>query len=171
METSVVTRWQSPLGEILIAAKGNTVSGLWFSKQKYYPPEGFGMEDENNPVLEQLKLQLHEYFEGKRRVFSLTTDPGGTPFQKEVWEQLCRIPYGGKISYGQLAKQLGNPGMARAVGAAVGRNPISLIIPCHRVVGANGSLTGYAGGVERKAALLQLEANVLREQDNMLSRL
>ncbi len=101
--------------------------------------------------------QLTEYFEGKRRDFSLPIAPEGSPFQRRVWEQLQKIPYGTTTSYGVIAERLGQPGAARAVGLANGANPIAVVVPCHRVIGGNGSLTGYAGGLDRKAALLRIE--------------
>jgi methylated-DNA-[protein]-cysteine S-methyltransferase len=101
---------------------------------------------------------LEEYFAGTRRKFSVTLDPAGTPFQHRVWAALCEIPYGTTISYGELARRIGQPQASRAVGMANGRNPISIIVPCHRVIGANGTLTGYGGGLERKRFLLALEA-------------
>lgn len=110
-----------------------------------------------SPVLAQAAAQLAEYFAGQRQSFTVPLAPRGTPFQQEVWRALCAIPYGQTRSYGQLAAALGRPSAARAVGGACRRNPIWLMIPCHRVVGASGSLTGYAGGLERKKALLALE--------------
>lgn len=110
-----------------------------------------------SPVLAQAAAQLAEYFAGQRQNFTIPLAPRGTPFQQEVWRALCAIPYGQTRSYGQLAAALGRPSAARAVGGACRRNPIWLMIPCHRVVGASGSLTGYAGGLERKKALLALE--------------
>lgn len=110
-----------------------------------------------SPVLVQAAAQLAEYFAGQRQSFTIPLAPRGTPFQQEVWRALCAIPYGQTRSYGQLAAALGRPSAARAVGGACRRNPIWLMIPCHRVVGASGSLTGYAGGLERKKALLALE--------------
>ena len=110
-----------------------------------------------SPVLAQAAAQLAEYFAGQRQSFTVPLAPRGTPFQQEVWRALCAIPYGQTRSYGQLAAALGRPAAARAVGGACRRNPIWLMIPCHRVVGASGSLTGYAGGLERKKALLALE--------------
>jgi methylated-DNA-[protein]-cysteine S-methyltransferase len=113
--------------------------------------------NDRNPVLVETERQLGEYFSGKRKEFSVTLDMRGTRFQKDVWEALLAIPFGETRSYGQLAKQLGNPRATRAVGAANRRNPISIIVPCHRVLGASGKLTGFAGGLEVKAHLLRLE--------------
>jgi methylated-DNA-[protein]-cysteine S-methyltransferase len=113
--------------------------------------------DERHPVLVETERQLREYFAGKRKAFSVALDVRGTRFQKDVWEALLAIPFGETRSYGELARQLGNPRATRAVGAANGRNPVSIIVPCHRVVGASGKLTGFAGGLNVKAHLLQLE--------------
>jgi methylated-DNA-[protein]-cysteine S-methyltransferase len=113
--------------------------------------------NEQHPVLVETERQLGEYFAGKRKMFSVALDMRGTHFQKDVWEALLAIPFGQTRSYGQLAKQLGNPRATRAVGAANGRNPISIIVPCHRVIGSSGKLTGFAGGLEVKAHLLGLE--------------
>ena len=116
-----------------------------------------GAEDDQHPVLAETERQLREYFSGRRKEFSVALDMRGTRFQKAVWEALLAIPFGQTKSYGQLAKQLGNPRATRAVGAANGRNPISIIVPCHRVIGSSGKLTGFAGGLEVKAHLLSLE--------------
>ena len=110
-------------------------------------------------MIVQASVQLDEYFAGQRNDFDLAVDPAGTPFQRDVWQALRTIPYGMTTNYGTLAQHLGKPKASRAVGAANGRNPISIVIPCHRVIGANGDLTGYAGGMARKESLLKLEAN------------
>jgi methylated-DNA-[protein]-cysteine S-methyltransferase len=113
--------------------------------------------DEQHPVLVETERQLDQYFAGKRKTFSIPLDMRGTRFQKNVWETLLAIPFGETRSYGQLAKQLGNTRATRAVGAANGRNPVSIIVPCHRVIGSSGKLTGFAGGLDAKAHLLSLE--------------
>ncbi len=115
------------------------------------------MVEEEHPILVETECQLNEYFAGRRQTFSVPLDMRGTPFQKDVWNALLAIPFGETRSYGQLAKQLGNPQATRAVGAANGRNPISIIVPCHRVIGSSGKLTGFAGGLDAKAHLLDLE--------------
>ena len=115
-------------------------------------------EDKNHPVLLETERQLNDYFAGKREKFSLTFDFVGTEFQKDVWTALATIPFGETRSYAQIAAQVGRPKAVRAVGAANGKNPISIIVPCHRVIGSNGSLTGYGGGLPTKRALLDLEA-------------
>ena len=116
-------------------------------------------EDTSNPILLETEKQLNEYFAGKRRSFSVTLDYVGTPFQQKVWKSMLAIPFGETRSYGQLAEEIGNPKAVRAVGAANGKNPISIIGPCHRVIGASGKLTGFAGGLKAKAYLLSLEAD------------
>lgn len=116
-------------------------------------------EDKSHPVLIEAEQQLIEYFSGKRKKFSLKLDFIGTPFQKKVWKEMLNIPYGATKSYGELAKSIGKPKASRAVGCANRRNPISIVAPCHRVIGANGKLTGFAGGLATKEFLLKLECN------------
>ncbi len=148
---------KSPVGLItLIASEKALVSLLWpSSSAKLELPEKTIKKE--NSILTATTTQLEEYFAGKRKIFDLPLDPQGTEFQKLVWQQLAKIPYGKFISYGEQARRLGRPKAARAVGAANGKNPISIIIPCHRVLGASGTLTGYAGGLEVKQRLLRLE--------------
>ncbi|MDP3759582.1 MAG: methylated-DNA--[protein]-cysteine S-methyltransferase [Ramlibacter sp.] len=154
----VRARYASPLGAMVVAATPRGVAGIWFEGQKHMPDHSAWPEQPGHPVLLQAIAQLDEYFKGVRGTFELPLDlQGGTPFQQSVWQALLSIPRGGTTSYGQLGQRIGRPAAMRAVGAAVGRNPLSVVVPCHRVLGANGSLTGYAGGLERKAALLQLE--------------
>jgi methylated-DNA-[protein]-cysteine S-methyltransferase len=114
-------------------------------------------EDKNHPILLQAERELGEYLDGKRKVFSVKFDPAGTPFQSKVWEALEKIPFGETRSYGQIEKQIVNPTAVRAVGAAIGRNPLSVMVPCHRVIGVSGALTGFAGGLPMKERLLALE--------------
>lgn len=148
----------TPLGEITLAASSYGLAGIWFEGQRHWPELAPWPLQDSHPLLQQACAELHSYFDGKRRVFSLTLDASlGTAFQKAVWAQLRRIPVGRTVSYGDIAQGIGQPTAVRAVGAAVGRNPWSVVVPCHRVVGSDGSLTGYAGGLERKKALLQLE--------------
>ncbi len=153
-------RYFSPLGEILLAAEDGALIGLWFRGQKYESAGLAGKQLDadlrNKVLLEHTCAWLDAYFDGRRPTAILPLAPRGTAFQQRVWHALQQIPYGETRSYGQLAEALGC-GSARAVGAAVGRNPISILIPCHRCLGADGGLTGYAGGLERKAALLALE--------------
>ena len=154
--------YESPQGEILLAATGAGLSGVYFSGQQYFPEQqSEWRRDDQNPLLRQAKQELAEYFAGARKRFEVALDPSGTPFQRAIWNAISGVAYGETISYGELARRAGAAGRARAAGAATGRNPIGIIVPCHRIVGANGSLTGYAGGLERKRALLALEAGAL----------
>ena len=149
---------ESPLGRLkLVASDKGLVAILWEKDNPRRVPLSNLVENDQHPVLVETQRQLEEYFAGKRKSFSIALDMRGTRFQKEVWEALLAIPYGETRSYGQLAKQLGKPRATRAVGAANGRNPVSIIVPCHRVVGSSGKLTGFAGGLEAKAHLLSLE--------------
>jgi methylated-DNA-[protein]-cysteine S-methyltransferase len=155
---NVYCRHRSPLGHILLVSNDEHVLGVYFSGQKHYPKSLVGhVEDARHPLLKRAMRQLDEYFAGKRQAFDLPVSPQGTEFQRRVWKALGKIDSGKTSTYGELATKLGVGKAARAVGAAVGRNPISIMIPCHRVVGANGRLTGYAGGLKRKASLLALE--------------
>ncbi|MFC5864871.1 methylated-DNA--[protein]-cysteine S-methyltransferase [Acidicapsa dinghuensis] len=148
----------SPVGRLkLVASDQGVVAILWQNDKPHRVPLGDLVEDNSHPMLQKAEQQLQEYFAGQRKSFSLSLDMRGTPFQKQVWEALLGIPFGETRSYGELAKQLGHPTASRAVGAANGRNPISIVVPCHRVIGASGSLTGFAGGIEIKAKLLALE--------------
>lgn len=146
----------SPVGELLITASGAAVTSIHFPKGE--PHEIDASWERGGAVLDQAQQQLEEYFRGERTEFELPLEPEGTEFQKQVWVQLQRIPYGETISYGELARRLGNPNASRAVGAANGRNPISIVIPCHRVIGSNGALTGFGGGLRVKEQLLDLES-------------
>ena len=152
------TTYNSPLGPMTLAASAIGLCGVWFDGQAHQPdPQQWEMNT-TQPVLQAACSQLAAYFSARAARFSLPLDVSvGTPFQQSVWERLRAIPYGVTQSYGEIARYLGQPAASRAVGAAVGRNPLSIIVPCHRVVGSNGALTGYAGGLERKIALLQLE--------------
>jgi len=186
----VQTRVSSPLGLLIIAATAQGLAGLWFTEDQRYlpkelaptlvasrtalPPEGAVLAgrgparrtllwpcDPNHPVLQQASQQLAEYFAGQRHHFDVPLDLRcGTAFQQSVWQALRAIPQGGTVSYGEVSRRIGNPAAVRAVGGAIGRNPVSIIVPCHRVMGSNGTLTGYAGGLARKTALLRLEGAV-----------
>jgi methylated-DNA-[protein]-cysteine S-methyltransferase len=154
--------YESPHGQMLLSATEAGLAGVYFSGQKYFPQDGSEWRrDEGNALLQQAKRELEEYFAGTRKRFEVALDPAGTPFQHAVWKAISGVGYGETISYGELARRAGAAGRARAAGAATGRNPIGIIVPCHRIVGADGSLTGYAGGLERKRALLALEAGEL----------
>lgn len=151
-------RYASPLGEVLIVADEAGLTGLHFVDQQHFPKDTADWQlRPAQPVLVAARRQLEEYFAGQRRHFELPLAPRGTAFQREVWQALTAIPYGATTSYGALAASLGRPSASRAVGAANGRNPLGIIVPCHRVIGSAGALTGYAGGLERKQALLALE--------------
>lgn len=150
-------RITTPLGAMTAARSAAGLSGLWFDDQKHHPgPLAVPWDDGTDPVLDATARALGDYFE-RRPVRPPPLDPAGTPFQRQVWQALLHITPGAPASYGQLAERLGHPRAVRALGAAVGRNPVSILIPCHRVIGADGSLTGYAGGLARKQALLALE--------------
>src|ERR1700722_5418488 len=149
----------SPVGVLkLIAGGKGLVAVLWENDSPRRVRLGDVVEEPLHPALVRTENELKEYFAGKRHTFSVPLDMRGTPFQKEVWEILLGIPFGETCTYGDIAKRLGNPAASRAVGGANRRNPISIIVPCHRVVGAAGNLTGFAGGLEAKTHLLSLEA-------------
>lgn len=146
----------SPLGELTVVATDDSLVGVYFDGHTHRPHNAmFGHRVDTG--FEETRRQLDEYFAGERTRFALPLAPRGDTFQRRVWSLLTEIPYGETRTYGDLARELGNPGAARAVGAANGRNPLGVIVPCHRVIGADGSLTGYAGGLERKRFLLGLE--------------
>ncbi|MFW6691244.1 methylated-DNA--[protein]-cysteine S-methyltransferase [Streptomyces sp. MAR4 CNX-425] len=153
------TTVDSPVGPLTLVAEGDDLTGLYMTDQRHRPAdETFGTPaDPADPPFAAATAQLTAYFAGERTDFDLPLRLAGTPFQRRVWEQLRQIPYGETISYGELAERVGNPAASRAVGMANGRNPVGIIVPCHRVVGANGSLTGYGGGIDRKKQLLVLE--------------
>lgn len=139
----------TPVGKMYLVSDGENITELKFGSCK---------NDEPDAVLLNARAELEEYFAGERKDFSVPIRPAGTPFQQSVWNALREIPYGDTASYGEIAKRIGNEKACRAVGMANNRNPIAIIIPCHRVIGAGGSLTGYAGGLDKKEFLLELEA-------------
>jgi methylated-DNA-[protein]-cysteine S-methyltransferase len=155
------THFSSPIGPLLLQSDGNALTALHLPEERgksaASPPSGAMRAD---AAFREARQQLEAYFAGDLRVFDLRLRPAGTAFQRLVWEELLRIPYGASISYAEQARRIGRPGAARAVGAANGRNPIAIVIPCHRVIGANGSLTGYGGGIALKEWLLGHEASV-----------
>jgi methylated-DNA-[protein]-cysteine S-methyltransferase len=151
------SRMASPLGPLTLAATAAGLAGVWFDDQKHHPGDITAPEQPAQRWLRLGTAELERYFEGRLQAFTVALDPQGTPFQQQVWQALLHIPFGRLSTYGQLAQQLGRPAAARAVGAAVGRNPLGIIVPCHRVIGRDGTLTGYAGGLHRKQALLKLE--------------
>ena len=149
---------ESALGGVTLAATDQGLAGVWFDEQRHSPDTSGWIDAPEHLVLQQAAAQLSAYFEGRCDAFDMPLDLShGTEFQQAVWQALLRIPRGGTTSYGRLGADIGRPAAVRAEGAAVGRNPISVVVPCHRVVGSDGSLTGYAGGLDRKARLLQLE--------------
>ncbi len=156
--TTIYRRSTGPLGTLVLAAQSGTLIGAWFVDQRHFPQaRASWRESPDDALLQAAARQLGEWFAGRRRGFELPLAPVGTPFQQAVWREIARVPYGTKASYGAIARALGQPKACRAVGAATGRNPLSIIIPCHRLVAGDGALTGYDGGLERKAALLQFE--------------
>jgi methylated-DNA-[protein]-cysteine S-methyltransferase len=150
----------SPLGELTLVADGDALTGLYF-RHHWYPPATVGRGVEGDPLFARAKAQLDEYFAGRRTEFELPTSVSGTEFERRVWDEIAAIPYGETTTYGEIAGRLGGRSLAQDVGRAVGHNPLSIIVACHRVVGANGRLTGYAGGLKRKALLLGLEQPAL----------
>ncbi|MGW0767025.1 methylated-DNA--[protein]-cysteine S-methyltransferase [Streptomyces sp. NPDC002676] len=147
---------ESPYGPLTLVADDGILCGLYMAGQRHRPQEEtFGPRDDT--LFAEAEEQLTAYFAGELKDFSLELRLHGTPFQRSVWDQLTRIPYGETRSYGELADALGNPGASRAVGLANGKNPIGIIVPCHRVIGASGDLTGYGGGLDRKRRLLDFE--------------
>jgi methylated-DNA-[protein]-cysteine S-methyltransferase len=155
---TVFTAWHGPLGTMTLAATPRGLSGIWFEGQRHGPDTSAWRCDPEHPMLLQAIEQLTQYFAGRRQRFELPLDLSmGTAFQQQVWQALLDIAPGATTSYGRLSASIGKPAAVRALGAAVGRNPLSVVVPCHRVLGTDGSLTGYAGGLERKTALLSLE--------------
>lgn len=148
--------FDSPLGVITVQASDTGIKGIWFETYTT-KPEMLGKHSDSHPVLSETREQLTEYLAGTRTKFDLPLDADGTEFQKQVWQELTKIPFGETRSYKDIAQAINKPKAVRAVGAANGKNPISVVVPCHRVVGSNRALTGYAGGIDRKQKLLELE--------------
>jgi methylated-DNA-[protein]-cysteine S-methyltransferase len=158
----VATRFASPIGELVITASDSGLTGVWFpGKGEVTAVRPDDRRGSATAVLARACEQLAEYFARSRTTFDIPLDPAGTPFQQRVWEALRAIPYGTTLSYSELARRLGDLRATRAVGAANGRNPIPIIVPCHRVVGANGALTGFGGGLDRKRWLLEHEGALM----------
>ena len=156
--TTVFTRTiDSPVGPLFLAASDAGLHAVEFAEHRHPVPRGDDWRDGAHPVLDATAQQLADYFAGKRQTFDLPFAARGTPFQKQVWDALTRIPYGSTASYVELARMVGKPNASRAVGAANGRNPLSIVVPCHRVIGASGALTGFGGGLPTKEFLLMLE--------------
>lgn len=149
----------TPIGALTLVAEDDLLRAIYVEDQRHRPPDDrFGHPDAGDSVvLKETARQLEEYFAGERTTFDLPLAAEGTPFQRRVWEALSAIPYGETVSYGELARRIGQPTASRAVGLANGRNPISIVVPCHRVIGSSGKLVGYGGGLERKQTLLALE--------------
>jgi methylated-DNA-[protein]-cysteine S-methyltransferase len=164
--TTFTTTIDSPVGPLVLTSDGAALTGVLFDAD--VDP---AWSTERCAVLDRAAAQLGEYFAGERTEFDLPLEPAGTPFQRSTWLALREIPYAETINYGQLALRVGNPKASRAVGLANGRNPISIVVPCHRVIGADGSLTGYGGGLDRKRLLLDLERRVAGAEDPQLSLL
>lgn len=164
MKQLEATKWKSPIGELTLVCDGTALKAIHFEDetddyvQSYWRKRGCLLTYRKQGMTE-VKNQLADYFEGKRKRFELELSPEGTSFQKSVWQALTEIDFGETRSYSQVAARIGSPEAVRAVGAANGRNPIPIVIPCHRVIGANGTLTGYAGGLDVKQKLLQLETS------------
>jgi methylated-DNA-[protein]-cysteine S-methyltransferase len=154
------TTLESPIGELLAVGDGHALQGLYMQEGRKPLAIGAGWEP-GTDAFGELRSQLDEYFDGRRRTFDVPLAMSGSPFQQRVWDALRDIPYGETASYGELARRIGVPSASRAVGVANAQNPVCVIVPCHRVIGADGSLTGYAGGLERKRLLLDLEAGAL----------
>ncbi len=150
------TTIRSSLGDLTVVARDGLVTGLYFPHH-WYLPDRSAFGEYRDAGFDDVRRQLDEYLAGERREFDVPVDAAGSPFQERVWQLISQIPYGTTVSYGELARELGDGTTAQEVGAAVGRNPVSILIPCHRVVGASGGLTGYAGGLRRKRILLDLE--------------
>ncbi|HTP61490.1 MAG TPA: methylated-DNA--[protein]-cysteine S-methyltransferase [Burkholderiales bacterium] len=151
-------QFDTPHGTMLVAATPKGLAGVYFKGQKHFPKKREWQRDARHPVLRQARRELAEYFAGKRTRFDVPLDPQGTVFQRKIWKAISSVSFGRTLTYSEIAKRAGHAGSARAAGAATGRNPISVIVPCHRIMGSDGSLTGYAGGLSRKRALLALES-------------
>ena len=164
---TVITRSvPSPIGDLLLVGDGERLHGLYMTNHRRAPVFDGATADE--AAFEEAARQLAEWFAGRRTTFDLPTEPRGTAFQHQVWGVLRQIPFGRTMTYGEVALHAGLPGSARAVGHAVGRNPLSIVVPCHRVVGARGVLTGYAGGLDNKRWLLQHERTASARTGNMM---
>lgn len=157
MTTLHYIEFDSPVGVLRIVADRDALRQIDFHSARAIPAPDPAWVNADDTLLREAKQQLQAWFAGDRRAFELPLAPEGTPFQRDVWDALCRIPYGETVSYGDIAADVGRPDASRAVGAACGRNPLPIVIPCHRVVGRNGSLTGFGGGIEAKKTLLAVE--------------
>ena len=166
MESPSTYRMTSPLGEMLLVANaaGDALCGLYLEGQKHFPPQAVQWPQRRSlPLFRRAAAELREYFSGERTRFDIALAPIGTVFQRAIWSVIAEVPFGETISYAELARRCGRAGAVRAAGAATGRNTITVIRPCHRIMGSSGALTGYAGGLERKRALLDLESRALAQ--------
>ena len=168
MTTTVYSLLSTPIGELLLTGDGESVTGIWMQshRSEWKRTKTLRRDD---AALAAARTQLSEYFAGDRTDFELPLAPEGTPFQRKVWSALCAIPYGETVSYGELARRIGQPTAARAVGLANGSNPLPIVVPCHRVIGADGSLTGFGGGIERKRWLLAHEKRFTQQTGDLFS--
>ena len=164
--TTCYTLFDSPLGEICLQGDGHFVTGLYMPQHKHWRGAESGWK-QSHELFVSVRNQLAEYFAGERQTFDVPLKLAGTPFQQRVWQELTRIPFGETITYAELARRIGKPTAVRAVGHANGRNPVSIIVPCHRVIGASGKLTGYGGGVAKKEILLVLERSKKQTQERI----
>lgn len=162
--TTYWTTIDSPLGELRLTADDHGLTGVYMEEHRHGPDGVDPAWVRDDPRFTEATRQLDEYFRGERETFDLPLNPEGTPFQRKVWAALAAIPFGEVRTYRDIAEEIGRPTAYRAVGLANGRNPISIIVPCHRVIGASGALTGYGGGVERKQTLLDLESGTAAHQ-------
>src|SRR5882672_8280714 len=168
MTTTVYSLLESPIGELLLTGDGESVTGIWMQSHRaeWRLTKTLRRDD---AALAAARAQLTEYFAGERTDFDFPLAPEGTGFQRKVWNALCHIPYGETISYGELARRIGQPTAARAVGLANGSNPLPIVVPCHRVIGADGSMTGFGGGIERKRWLLAHEKRYSKASQDLFS--
>jgi methylated-DNA-[protein]-cysteine S-methyltransferase len=167
--TTYYTTMQSPIDDLLLVSDGEALTGLYMERHRHGEAVEAAWKRDSGPFREAVR-QLQAYFEGDLRQFDLPLAPRGTDFQRVVWEALRALRFGERISYGELARRIGRPSASRAVGLANGRNPISIIVPCHRVIGASGSLTGYGGGLPRKQWLLEHEASLVAHSKSLDAR-
>lgn len=151
------TTYNSPLGEMLIVCDSESVCGAWFYGQKHFPSFDNLIQDDDLAIFKKVKIWFDDYFEGKNPKIDFKLKPEGTKFRLKVWKILSEIPYGETVTYGEIARKISHEMSAQAVGGAVGHNPIAILIPCHRVLGSNGKLTGYAAGLDKKIELLKIE--------------
>jgi methylated-DNA-[protein]-cysteine S-methyltransferase len=160
------SKLKSPVGDLLLVANESKLTGIYFGDRSHVPKARATWKlDPDHPVLRETAKQLGEFFNGKRTDFSIPFEFSGTDFQQKVWKQIARIPYGKTITYSELASRAGRPDAVRAAGTNTGRNPLAIVVPCHRVMGKNGTLTGFAGGLDRKQLLLEIEGFKPKAQD------